>query len=326
MLRYVALSAVLVVGPRLGRAQGLRLPPPETALGLHFIGIPQVTCSSGYAMGGAFAANTQEPSTGNPAALAGHPDQLTALYSWVPFAAAPDLRNHVLTYVTPLGEEAALEIYANRLSGGAMVGGVLQEFESSYFGAKYARRISSKWRVGFGTGELRPRMTFDAPAPVGRVAVLKGKHRGLGGRLGLLYEGDHSDSWGLCYDDYKQSIERLSPFLPAPQTTHYHSKVLRVGMSFPLGPQSRFALDVEKNRTTGGGGFVFTDTIVGFGAEHRAGPFAYRAGLYSGQLTGGVGYYANGWSVEWAFTGRFKQNLPGLGAEAAHYLSARAEL
>ncbi|HEY0076159.1 MAG TPA: hypothetical protein VGB77_18805 [Abditibacteriaceae bacterium] len=300
---------------------------PEVFATTHFFGASRATSIRAYGMGGGIA-TTPGPFSLNPAHAAFNDDPAgVARYGRTRFADGTRFNSAMLGAALPLGKQDGLQIlYANVRSpekssfaapapGFAASTQVFHEESVSLF---YGRRVSPRLALGIGVAPiLRTRheirnvnfgagpgtLRFSAKPPLDDLSH-------LGGRFGLDYK---FASWGRFsgfYDNFWEDAVFFVPAQLAPLTTRraaFHEVALTGG--FHLTPTPKLTLVIERERATlTGGGFRLKGHNTYYGGEWMATKnLALRAGSHDGDLTYGLGWTKNRFSLQYAHV----KNLAG---------------
>lgn len=320
MKRVILCWMVIAVCSAAYSSSGVQSPLPlSTFLTTHPLGAPDTNSTREVAMS-AWAAVVDEEVGSNPATLShSNPGTIVKLAK-ANFDNLPNLSVRYLT--TPIkffdGQGA---LFVVDVKGSKNLGGPTLRLEEKDFGIQWGKQLTEKFSFGFATSLLTTNNTLIFPGQ-GSLVSQRSRPKGSGGRIGLLYQISKKTKIGLVIDRYKERVKQRFSSIPVQLTGDFRGRVNRLGISHQMDTKTLIAADFSRTKFDGPS-FRYRKDAMSIGAERRIGSVAVRAGLYRGQSSGGLGATIGKVKIDWAFSNRYGDQLPGSGGRTAHYLQIR---
>ena len=341
MTRMPFAASVSLLFLLLGRAYSQQLPPgvpigPQNYLLPHFWGGGNSLSIDHWSLGNASVADSRADWGANPACLVvtARPTLLSS-ETTTRFSQLPTITLAVLSYEQPVDRKKPNAVFKVGLvtvrGSGALAGTPLslntREVDPSLeFGCRVAPRVS----VGVGLSYLSTKSDYLLPTG-GVLTRLGSRPYGVGGRLGVLYSPTPRLSLGGSLDSYGEKVTQSFPAIAFPaQQYRFHADARRIGLGAFPDSSTKLLLDYEEDKVSGAG-FHTARYAYEAGAEKnfgvkRFGIVTLRAGLYAGDLTGGVGLTYRSLQFTYGFSNKYASLLPGEGVKTAHSLQLIAAL
>lgn len=316
MLCWIVIAACPAAYPS---SEAQRPLPLSTFLTTHPLGAPDTNSTREIALS-AWAAVVDEQVGSNPATLPqSNPGTIVKL-ARAKFDHLPDFSVRYLT--TPIklfGGQGTL--FAIDVKGSKSLNGPILRLEEKDFGIQWGKQVTEKFSFGFATSILTTNNTLTIPGQ-GLLVSQRSRPKGVGGRIGLLYQLSKKTKVGLVIDRYQERVKQKFALIPVQLRGDFKGQVNRIGLSHQLDQKNLLAVDFVKTKFTGPS-FRYRQSTVSFGAERTIGSITLRAGLYRGQFSGGIGTKIGKVKIDWAMTNRYGDQLPGSGGRTSHYLQIR---
>lgn len=302
---------------------GLPLAPENYALP-HLWGSSSAINIEHLAMGSAYAGDDESDWHGNPAGVLSLEEPEVLAYGMrAGFEDLPDFESAFVGYAQPINEKIALKVsFATVRASGALTGTPLTaKIRENDVGVELGYRLRGKLWLGAAAAYLDAQSDYSL-AGVGNVTRLESHPAKLGGRVGFLYQISDKFSLGGTLDRYSETVSESVPVLGAPPTTfRFDSKAYRIGVKWSPDANTKLLLDYDASQLQGAS-FQQNQRLWLAGAERRVGDFQFRVGSFDGKLTGGLGFSARGWKLDYGFSERSAKLLPGRGAHTPHAFQA----
>lgn len=311
---------VIVICPFAYSSSEVQTPLPlSTFLTTHPLGAPDTNSTREIGLS-AWAAVIDDQVGSNPATLPrSNPGTIVKLGK-ARFDNIPDFSVRYLTMPFKLsGGQGTL--FAIDVNGSKNLNGPTLRMEEKDVGLQWGKQLNKKFSFGLATSFLTTKNSLTIPGQ-GTLISQRGRPIGLGGRLGLLYQIDKKIKVGLVIDRYKEEVKQKFALIPVQLSGEFKGRANRLGLSHQLDQKTLIAADFSRTEFDGPS-FRYRNDSFSIGAERKIGSMALRAGLYRGQLSGGVGFKIGSVKIDWAFTNRYSDQLPGSGGRTSHYLQIR---
>ena len=325
----------------LGRAHSQQLPPgvpiaPQNYLLPHFWGGGSPLSIDHWSLGSASVADSRANWGANPACLvvATRP-ALESNGTVTKFTQLPTITLAVLAYEQPIDRKKPNGVFKIGLvtvrGSGALAGTPLslntREVDPSL---EYGYRVTKTLALGAGLSYLATKSDYLLPSG-GVLTRLESRPSGFGGRLGALYSPTSKLSVGGSLDTYGEKVQQSFPAIPFPiQKYQFHSSATRIGVGAFPDSSTKLLLDYESDKVSGAG-FRTSRYAYEAGVEKsfgvkKFGVVTLRAGLFAGDLTGGIGLRYRGLEFSYGFSNKYAYMLPGEGAKTSQAIQVIAAL
>ncbi len=335
MTRTTLAASALLFAASVGCARSQHLPPgvpvsPQNYLLPHFWGGGSPNSIDHWSLGNASVADSRADWGTNPACLvvATRP-AFMANGTATKFSRLPTITLAVLGYEQPVDRKKPNGVFKLGLvtvrGSGALTGTPLslntREVDPSL---EYAWRVAPRVSVGAGLSYLSTRSDYFLPSG-GVLTRLESRPSGAGGRLGVLYSPAPKLSLGLAVDSYGERVKQSFPSVSFPaQRYKFHADSARIGLGVFPDSSTKFLMDYESDKVSGAGlrtaRYAYEAGVEKSFGVKKLGTLTLRAGLFAGDLTGGLGLTYRGIQFTYGFSNKYAYMLPGEGAKTAHAL------